>query len=178
MIDPETRPYVEGTVYRAITDTAGAQCGAIYDKSEAHRYLLWRIWEPDHSALVCIGLNPSTATELVLDPTLRRDLRYAKDWGYGGIIKLNLFSFRSTDPKALYGHEPNVLVVTGGVTNDEYLAQYTKGSMTLCAWGTHGSLYDRGVKVQSNLRKLNRELWIMGLCRNGEPKHTLYLPAS
>jgi len=33
-----------------------------------------------------IGLNPSTANEEVDDPTIRRCVNYAKDWGYGGFM--------------------------------------------------------------------------------------------
>ena len=48
-----------------------------------------------------IGLNPSTADEIQDDPTIRRCIRYAKDWNYGGYIMGNIFAYRSTDPKKL-----------------------------------------------------------------------------
>lgn len=178
-------PYIVDTVLHQITDTSGQNCGAIYDGNYGpeprHRYVLWRVWDPDKTPLVVIGLNPSTATELALDATLRRDIRFARDMGFGGIVKLNLFSLRSTDPSALYGHAPNVDVATGGITNDDYLRWYTRGEragQVVCAWGTHGAQYGRGEQVADMLVRDGATLYAFGLCANGEPKHTLYLSAA
>lgn len=178
-------PYIVGTLLRHVTDTSGQNCGAIYEDwsgpEPRHRYVLWRVWDHRSGPLVVIGLNPSTATELVLDPTLRRDIRFARDMGYGGIVKLNLFSLRSTDPSAIYGHAPNVDVATGGITNDDYLRWYTRGEragQVVCAWGTHGAQYGRGEQVADMLVRDGATLYAFGLCANGEPKHTLYLSAA
>lgn len=46
-------------------------------------------------------LNPSTADENVDDPTIRRCINFAKDWGYGGMYVGNLFAFRTAYPKEL-----------------------------------------------------------------------------
>ena len=50
--------------------------GAIFDQHNVdralHRYALWRIWDHENRPLVVIGLNPSTATHEVDDPTVRR----------------------------------------------------------------------------------------------------------
>jgi hypothetical protein len=46
-------------------------------------------------------LNPSIADETVLDPTLRRCMGFAKDWGYSGMDIVNVFPLVSTDPKGL-----------------------------------------------------------------------------
>jgi hypothetical protein len=48
-----------------------------------------------------IGLNPSTADERQDDPTIRRCIRFARDWGHGGLVMANVFPFRSTQPKGL-----------------------------------------------------------------------------
>jgi hypothetical protein len=51
--------------------------------------------------LALVGLNPSTADELRDDPTIRRCIRFAKDWGFDGLYMLNAFGFRETDPKEM-----------------------------------------------------------------------------
>jgi hypothetical protein len=68
--------------------------------ARTHRYTLWRRWD-ERPPLVAVMLNPSTADESVLDPTLRRVRGYAQAWGYGGFVIGNAFALRSTDPKGL-----------------------------------------------------------------------------
>jgi len=64
------------------------------------RYSLTRKWNA-LPLLGFIGLNPSTADETEDDPTIRRCIGFARDWGFGGIVMLNLFAYRSTDPRQL-----------------------------------------------------------------------------
>lgn len=53
------------------------------------------------SPLLCIGVNPSTATPDKLDPTIRSVRRIAEHNGYDGWIMLNLYPQRATDPKRI-----------------------------------------------------------------------------
>ena len=55
----------------------------------------------EHPLILFIGLNPSTADETKNDPTIRRCINFAKDWGYGGVMIANLFAFRSTSPEIM-----------------------------------------------------------------------------
>ena len=48
-----------------------------------------------------IGLNPSTADELILDPTLDAVRRYSIRWGFAEIVMLNLFAYRTNLPARL-----------------------------------------------------------------------------
>ena len=66
---------------------------AIFSPDRIHRYGLWRIWDDALPKVLFIGLNPSTADELKNDPTIRRCIGYAKDWGYGGYIMGNIYCF-------------------------------------------------------------------------------------
>ena len=59
---------------------------AVFSPDRLHRYGLWRIWDDDLPKVLFIGLNPSTADELKNDPTIRRCIGYAKDWGYGCLL--------------------------------------------------------------------------------------------
>jgi hypothetical protein len=74
--------------------------GAEFSECRKYRYVLWRrwAWEGYANQVMFIGLNPSTADEREDDPTIRRCVRFAKDWGYSGILMMNAFAFRATQP--------------------------------------------------------------------------------
>jgi hypothetical protein len=56
-----------------------------------YRYSLMRVWDESLPLLVVIALNPSRADETENDPTIEKEIKYAKRWGCGGLLKLNLF---------------------------------------------------------------------------------------
>jgi uncharacterized protein DUF1643 len=72
---------------------------ATADVRGAYRYSLTRVWDEALPTITFVLLNPSTADDQQLDPTLRRCVSFAKREGYGGMITLNLYAFRATDPK-------------------------------------------------------------------------------
>lgn len=80
--------------------------GAVFDDAKRFRFLLWRFWD-DRPKVLFIGANPSTADEWVDDPTSKRAISFAKQWGYGGIYLCNVLPCRATDPKALASMELN-----------------------------------------------------------------------
>jgi hypothetical protein len=63
-----------------------------------HRYWLWRIWSRSLPILVVCMFNPSTADARDDDPTIKRLCAFARAWGYGGILVINLRSYRTADP--------------------------------------------------------------------------------
>ena len=71
---------------------------AEFSPDKVYRYELWRIWDEALPVCMFIGLNPSTADETVDDPTIRRCINFAKEWGYGQLVMTNLFAFRATKP--------------------------------------------------------------------------------
>ena len=73
---------------------------ATFSSCRAYRYSLSRIWDKKKKLVLLIGLNPSTADEKVDDPTIRRCVNYAKNWGYGGFLMVNLFAYRTTLPSS------------------------------------------------------------------------------
>lgn len=66
-----------------------------------YRYTLTRTWDATKPRACWIGLNPSTADASEDDPTIRRMCGFADAWKCGGIIVVNLFALRATDPKEL-----------------------------------------------------------------------------
>jgi len=141
--------------------------GADFSPCRKYRYSLWRFWQKDcrYAAFVC--LNPSTADETKNDPTVRRCINYAHDWGYGGMIILNLFAYRSTFPKILLHVGDPV-----GPDNDFHLrSASSKAGITIAAWGVHGALFDRDKEVFKMLTNPH----CLALTKDGYPGHPLYL---
>lgn len=61
------------------------------------RLTLVRAW--DERPKVCfVGHNPSTADHRLDDPTVRRWMQFARAWGYGGLVAVNLYPVRTPDP--------------------------------------------------------------------------------
>lgn len=150
--------------------------GAVFDAElPAYRYTLWRRWwfsAPLNKMVAFCGLNPSTATETVDDPTIRRCIRFAKSWNAQGMVMLNLFAFRATDPQAMKQQLDPV-----GVRNDEALRYVAErcGLLVAC-WGNHGSHLGRDQAAINLLRKATGGwLYHLGLTKGGCPKHPLYL---
>jgi len=117
-----------------------------------------------------IGLNPSTADESKDDPTIRRCMNYAKDWGYTALVMANLFAFRSTDPRRMLLCEDPV-----GPSNNDYLLGFAEGArLIVAAWGTGGDHLGRARSVKTMLPPMH----VLRLTKGGHPGHPLYLPKS
>jgi hypothetical protein len=113
-----------------------------------------------------IGLNPSTADETADDPTLRRCMNFAREWGYGGVCMANLFAFRATDPDAMKRAEDPV-----GRRNDWWLLRLAgEAELVVAAWGNHGAHLGRS----AHIRRLLPGLHALKLNASGEPAHPLY----
>jgi len=146
-----------------------------FSPDRVYRYTLLHTWrQPDEQPhYICwIALNPSTADENQLDPTLRRIRGFSQAWGYNGFQMLNAFAFRATDPKKMEAAADPV-----GPENDAYLlAETAKTDRVICAWGNHAACCNR----QDQIRRLlhDRPLCYLRLTSRGFPSHPLYLPAS
>ncbi len=147
----------------------------VISKDGVYRYSLTRSlsWpeRPGEGACLFIMLNPSTANAETDDPTIRRCIRFASDWGYKDLWVANLFAYRATNPEVLKGGIDAV-----GRENDYWIKRMAcQADLIICAWGNGGGLRDRDYAVfklvgQSNMRHL-------GLTRQNKPKHPLYLRA-
>ena len=140
---------------------------AVFSPCRTYRYALSRVWASDKPYALFIGLNPSTADETLDDPTIRRCISFASDWGYGGLVMANLFAYRATEPSQMKGATDPV-----GVANDEWLMELAKyAGVVVAAWGNHGAFLRRS----SHIRALLSELHYLQLNQSGEPTHPLYL---
>lgn len=153
--------------------------GATFDEpARVYRYRLWREWEAAPSRLLWIMLNPSTADETVLDPTLRRVEGFTRAWGYGGFLVVNLFALRSTDPRGLYVHPAPIGETHGrfNVNDDEIQTAANRATSIVVAWGGEKVARDRAKAVLTFLR--SRPLGCLGVNSDGSPKHPLYLASA
>lgn len=144
---------------------------ASFSRSRVFRYSLLRRWSPgQRSACFCL-LNPSTADARRNDPTVRRCIGYAMDWGFDALEVVNIFALRSTDPAALTQHPDPV-----GPGNDRaILRAVQRADLVVLGWGAHGQLFNRGRRV-IQLIAPHATPHCLGLTAAGHPRHPLYLP--
>lgn len=153
-----------------------AASGAFFSPCRKWRYFLWRRWGPGR-ALCVIGLNPSTATESLDDPTIRRCIRFAKDWGFDAYWMLNLFAWRATDPMKMMLRS-GLFNDAVGLHNDAYICHYARNAgKVVLAWGNHGGLKDRGNNVVEMLAQAGVSGDCFDVTLKNQPKHPLYVRA-
>ncbi len=142
---------------------------AIFSPDRLYRYELIRIWDVTKRIAIFICLNPSTADETVDDPTLTRCIGYAMDWGYGGVVMLNIFACRATKQNDMMRKEYPI-----GPRNDEILKRYLDMDFTLylAGWGDGGRHLNRGVEVANIFKD---KLRCLNVNESGHPTHPLYL---
>lgn len=147
--------------------------GATMSACGAYRYALWRDWDVAKGRVCWIMLNPSTADAEEDDPTIRRCMGFARAWGYGGIVVVNLFAFRATKPAdMLYADDPV------GPDNDATIREALNSGLTamhVCAWGQNAPR-DREAEVVKLIRDYGYVPHALRLTKSGHPGHPLYLP--
>jgi hypothetical protein len=139
--------------------------------SGRYRYLLWRTWDETSPRLLWVLLNPSTADEQIDDPTLRRCIRFSREWMYGGLEVVNLFAFRAPRPHDLHRAADPI-----GSENDRYLAAAAaRAAGIILAWGAEGTYLQRDRAVLTLLSLHTAQpLCCLGTAQNGCPLHPLY----
>lgn len=148
---------------------------ATFSPCREFRYTLSRRWSSGHT-IAFIGLNPSTADEHKLDATVTRCVGRAEALGFGRLVMLNLFAFRSTDPKALKARLKSGLEIVGPGNDDAIREEARAAKAVVCAWGNHGSVAGRDREVLRLLGGIR--LLCLGKSKTGQPKHPLYIPNS
>lgn len=145
---------------------------------ENYRYWLTREWGHPHdcdpNTLVWIMLNPSTADGLSDDPTIRKCIGFARQWGYRGFRVINLFAFRATHPRELL----SAIDPIGGGHQECQYALIASTAKVVVAWGANGTLRRRGADVVDRLTRRGLTLHCLGRTANGQPRHPLMLPYS
>lgn len=151
-------------------------CGAAwatFSTDGLYRYILGRRWDRGPLFVVCL-LNPSTATEDILDPTLRRVRGFALRDGYSGMLVVNVFAYRSTQRKNLCRVNNPV-----GPQNDAAIVAAANASdVIVVGWGVPQTKNIRE-RMEAVLSLFDRPVSIFGTLTNGGyPPHPLYLPST
>ena len=144
----------------------------VFSPDRRYRYTLVHRWDellnPGHG-IAWIGLNPSTADEHQLDPTLRRIRDFSSAWGYAYFVMLNLFAWRATEPAVMKAVSEPV-----GPDNDHWIAHWSAGvERVVVAWGEHGVHLGRDRAVLALLDR--SKIFCLGRNASGQPKHPLYV---
>lgn len=154
---------------------------ALLSRDRVCRYTLERVWDDDRPRCAFIGLNPSTADEKKLDPTLRRCVRFADAWGYGSFIMLNAYPLRSTNWRALlawlrvqrramFYNDIEICVAIQRIEDN--------GGIVVCCWGSHVSDIPGGLERAALIRRAAERPYYIALTKQGHPGHPLYLSST
>ncbi len=144
----------------------------LYSPDMLYRYAFGRWWgaQDCNRSVVWVLLNPATGdTDGKRRPTLERAIARSRGWGADGIVIVNLFAYRSTNPKTLRTAADPV-----GPHNNRALTLFSSTALkTVAAWGAMGGLHQRSSQVRQHLV----EPLCLGTTAKGEPRHPLYVPA-
>lgn len=151
-----------GLYHLVVTDFVSATADIRGD----YRYSLTRVWDAAQPTITFVLLNPSTADAVDLDPTLRRCVNFAKRDGFGSMMILNLYAYRTPSPTVMLAASDPV-----GPENDRVLANAT--GTVVAGWGTNASPA-RVAHVLELLPPL-KALKALKITKNGHPQHPLYI---
>jgi hypothetical protein len=155
-------------------NVAELKSSAKFSPCRQYRYSLWRQWSKGFKICTFIGLNPSTADETINDPTIRRCIKFAKDWGFDQLCMLNLFAYRATDPAVMKAYPSPI-----GEENDKTIAKIVRDShQVIAAWGTHGAHLGRADQVRRLIQSIEVPLYCLNENEDGSPAHPLYQKAN
>lgn len=153
---------------------------AWYSECEVYRYALLIQWDATRKPKCFVGLNPSTASELQDDPTIRRCIDYARRWDRGGLLMLNASAYRATDPKVMLAFKGDQIGPENLIGFLERMIVELETGPPVAAWGTNAkkirplgglmSLCNRA----DELRVLMGYMDCLGFNSDGTPVHPLY----
>lgn len=144
-----------------------------------YRYSLTRDWGgfTQHGCLFVL-LNPSTADATKDDPTVRKCVGFARRWNFGGMAIVNLFAYRSTDPRALVIARDAAKNITGPGNADAIKRFASCAQRIVFGWGRALPKELRG-HVQNVVEIIEAAAFArprcLGFTQDGQPRHPLML---
>lgn len=147
---------------------------------QRYRPRLDRWWDDGTGKrIMFIGMNPSTADAMFNDPTVSREIFFAKREGFGGIIKVNVMDVRLTNSKEL---GKLTFSVRSGICLPS-IRQAAKevardGGIIIAAWGKLPPAFRvYADEALAAMREAGIPILCFGRNKDGSPKHPLYLRA-
>jgi len=137
---------------------------ALLSKDKKYRYSLKRIWDNDKPIVFFIMLNPSLADNYQDDPTIRRLIKFAKLYGYGGFYVGNLFSYITPYPSELL--DKDLMFSKKNIHEIKKMTGLIKD--VVYGWGNSFEEPEWLKQIISNPK-------CFGKNKNKTPKHPLYL---
>lgn len=173
---------------------------AEFSRCGTYRWTLKRAWGKGPMVLWC-GLNPSLADTTKDDPTIRREIGFSYRWGFGSMVKVNMYPIISPQPsdmlawrktwdeKAYWenGSHPDDLSPYGAWQYNIRTINHLIAEDAVCiaAWGNHAS-QDLDYFLQNVTRNVDTsehdgfgdvgipiDWQCLGTNGNGSPRHTL-----
>lgn len=139
-----------------------------------YRYSLVRRWDQSKPYLPFVMLNPSTADATTDDPTIRRCVSFAKREDAGGVVVVNLYALRATDPKRLREVDDPVGPLNGRVIYDAAMVAAEADMPVICAWGVNDITQAAGGAL-AQAREAGARTMCLGKTTEGHPRHPLYV---
>jgi hypothetical protein len=142
--------------------------GAVFSEDKKHRYVLWRHWNPKGKFALCVGLNPSKATQDKNDPTIRFLIEILSKLGYGGLYMTNLFTIISPDPAILLSPEAH----RDEKTDIGCIFGYSLACQdVIFCWGT----FEEAKQRQQRIIDFYKDALCFGVNKDGSPWHPRYV---
>lgn len=143
------------------------------------RYVLGDV--TGNNPFIVFGINPSYATPLKLDPTLREVASMSIKLGYTGWIMLNIYPQRSTNPKGINPTINNTIHSNNLIEIEKIIKKYPNvklhamwgNNINRCQYLKATCLADID-KIRTT-HSTSEWYYLGGKTQNGEPWHPLYI---
>lgn len=146
---------------------------AVISDCELYRHELRRIWDDRLPVLVVVMLNPSRADDTREDPTLLALIGFARLWGYGGLLIVNLYDWRSSSPAAMRREPARRSDRADGYLEAALAFAQAHETPVLVAWGNEGDFEGEAGRLVDRARRRGVPLICLGTTAGGAPKHPM-----
>jgi len=156
---------------------------AQFGRGDELRWTLTREWNARLPRVCFIGHNPSTASHEIDDPTSQRWSHFARAWGYGGYVAVNLYPIRATDVREARrwidweSRGPDWYSRDDIVQNMGVVAREAKSaSLVVACWG---AIAEDEIHVETVIEDIMDgeapwpSIYVFGLTKAGAPIHPM-----